>query len=135
MAKHKERNRLKFLVDDGVHMNLGWALRHEEGRLLIDTGAMFTVGTELTLYPLSDDYDGSVLDFESTVVSCREDVCAPADAEHRFLVTLDVHVEAGVRAVLDEAIDSRVRPKPRTRRRNLHTHDKETLDLAFELTG
>lgn len=135
MARIKERDRIKLLIDAGGDMNEGWALRLEGDRLLIDSGVMFTRGQRVVVYPMSEENDVDVLEFKATVEDCCEDIMVPADAAFRFLVTLETFMPDFEREALGRAISGRdaLSPKARSRRRNLHTHDKETLDLAFNV--
>lgn len=124
--------RLKVLIQDGADLHNGRVLRLAGPTLLLDAGVDFPRDTELRIhtYPTGRCSVGELI--RGHVVSSAQDVMVPADAEHRYLIVLELCLAAEARHALEKAtptepLTRRVWP----RRRTTPTHDLGVVEAVM----
>ena len=98
---------IRLVFEDQVNVNLAATVNFSDDGLLISSGVPLDIGTEVTIFPLSDELDARLFKLKGKVVRSFEDVLVSAYADDRFHMGIKLELNETQRQVLARYLDTR----------------------------
>ncbi|MBR58756.1 MAG: hypothetical protein CMH54_12140 [Myxococcales bacterium] len=125
----KRITRIKVLCDNQEQLIEASTLRFSGDSVLITCGTQLPIGTKVTIMPVGFAMDEDFLELEGTVIRTYENVLESAFAENRFLMGVELKLNADTRSVIRKICED-VGETMVIDRNGSHVDDNAHLDSA-----